>query len=386
MKFGFVMILVMNILFVNRSSGQIIAWEFNGNAGSETSVTSTTTNANLNISTIGKGSGLANPGGGNAFTGSFGAVGYTTGTTSLSTAISSNEYLEFTISAKPNFKVSLSTLDANFLRSTGNAPTTFQWQYSLDGFSTAGISIGSAITYTGSTSGSGTGGFTATNGTAQAQINLSSISALQNVLSGTIITIRIYGWGAGNAGSTFALGRLSGNDLAIGGSVVTALVAPVITANPSGQAFCQGLSAASFTAAASGDPAPSVKWQKNTVDIPGATSTTYTISAPTSADNGSYRAVFTNSQGSATTSAATLTVYPSPVSSVNTQTNITCYGANDGTIIVSASGGTSPYTFSVDNGTNYLPATGSDLRLFTGLLPNTPYPIKVKDNNGCISK
>ncbi len=75
-----------------------------------------------------------------------------------------------------------------------------------------------------------------------------------------------------------------------------------------------------------------------------------------------------------------------PVSSVTGQTNITCYAANDGTITVSASGGSSPYTFSVDNGGTYLPATGTYLRLFTGLLPNTPYRIKVKDNNGCESK
>ena len=75
-----------------------------------------------------------------------------------------------------------------------------------------------------------------------------------------------------------------------------------------------------------------------------------------------------------------------PVSSVTGQTNINCFNTNDGTITVSATGGTGPYTFSVDNGTNFLAPTGTDLRLFSGLLPNNPYRIKVRDNNQCISK
>ena len=77
-------------------------------------------------------------------------------------------------------------------------------------------------------------------------------------------------------------------------------------------------------------------------------------------------------------------VHALPVASAS-QTNITCFAANNGTITISASGGTSPYTFSVEEPAVWLPATGTDLRLFTGLLPNTPYRIRVKDNNGCIS-
>ena len=65
-------------------------------------------------------------------------------------------------------------------------------------------------------------------------------------------------------------------------------------------------------------------------------------------------------------------VNPLPVSSVSAQTNITCIGANDGTITVTASGGTSPYMFSVDDGTNYQAATGTDLSLFTGLFQIPP--------------
>ena len=91
-----------------------------------------------------------------------------------------------------------------------------------------------------------------------------------------------------------------------------------------------------------------------------------------------------------TTSTENWTMYATscaqPTASVSGQTNITCYAANNGTITVSGSGGVSPYTFSIDNGANYLPPTSGNTSLFTGLLPNTAYTIKVKDNVGCVSK
>ena len=88
-------------------------------------------------------------------------------------------------------------------------------------------------------------------------------------------------------------------------------VAPAITLHPSNQTVNAGQTA-SFTSTASGTPAPTVKWQVSSggpyTDIPGATSTTYSF-ATASGDNGkSYHAVFTNSAGSATSNAATLTV------------------------------------------------------------------------------
>jgi hypothetical protein len=79
-------------------------------------------------------------------------------------------------------------------------------------------------------------------------------------------------------------------------------------------------------------------------------------------------------------------VHPSPISSVIGQTNITCNAAADGTITVSASSGTPPYQFSVNEGATFQDATSGNTSLFTGLSPNTPYKIKVRDVNGCYSK
>lgn len=90
---------------------------------------------------------------------------------------------------------------------------------------------------------------------------------------------------------------------------------PAITGQPVDIAICAG-STAGFFATASGTPVPTVQWQLSTdgganfENIPGPTSTTLTVSGVTAAMSGhQYRAVFTNPFGSATTSAATLTVY-----------------------------------------------------------------------------
>ena len=109
--------------------------------------------------------------------------------------------------------------------------------------------------------------------------------------------------------------------------------------------------------------------------------------APTPATSGTGTASYYVSQTIGCESPRTqidVVVNPLPLSSVINQTNISCFGANDGTITVSASGGTSPYTFSI--GGTFDSPTGSDSRQFTGLAPNIDYRIKVKDGKGCISK
>jgi len=102
---------------------------------------------------------------------------------------------------------------------------------------------------------------------------------------------------------------------ASGSSTLTVLapVAPKVTTNPRNKTVSAETSV-SFTAAATGTPAPTVQWQVSTdggktwSNITGATTTTLTFTATASQNGYKYRAVFTNSAGSATTSAATLTV------------------------------------------------------------------------------
>src|SRR5262249_57227728 len=67
--------------------------------------------------------------------------------------------------------------------------------------------------------------------------------------------------------------------------------------------------AAAFSVTANGTAPLSYQWQKNGANIAGATSSSYTTPATTTADSGStFRAVVTNSAGTATSNSATLTV------------------------------------------------------------------------------
>ena len=88
--------------------------------------------------------------------------------------------------------------------------------------------------------------------------------------------------------------------------------APAFTTQPAGQSATVGTSV-TFTAVASGTPAPTFQWRKDTVAINGATNTTFNIASVTAGDAGAYTVVATNSAGSATSNPATLTVNPAPI-------------------------------------------------------------------------
>jgi pectate lyase/pectin methylesterase-like acyl-CoA thioesterase len=82
---------------------------------------------------------------------------------------------------------------------------------------------------------------------------------------------------------------------------------PLIVTQPTGASINSGTQA-SFSIATLAVPAPTYRWRKNGVDIPGATSATYTIAATVGGDAGNYSVVVTNSAGSVTSAEAALTV------------------------------------------------------------------------------
>jgi hypothetical protein len=94
-------------------------------------------------------------------------------------------------------------------------------------------------------------------------------------------------------------------------TVNAAVSAPSITTQPASQTVTAG-QALSFTVGASGTAPFSYQWQKSVngtwSNISGATAATYTIGSAAASNAGSYRVVVTNSGGSATSNAATLTV------------------------------------------------------------------------------
>jgi glucose/arabinose dehydrogenase len=132
--------------------------------------------------------------------------------------------------------------------------------------------------------------------------------------------------------------------------------APLITQHPSNQTVSVGTSAG-FTVTASGTAPLSYQWQKNGANITGATAAWYQTPMTNLADHGSsYRAVVTNTYGSATSNAATLSVAANtpPVATILTPAPGTKYNA--GTTLSFSGSGTD-----FENGT--LPASAYKWRI-----------------------
>ena len=126
---------------------------------------------------------------------------------------------------------------------------------------------------------------------------------------------------------------------------------PRVTTSPSPQTVVEGNSAA-FTAAATGDPTPSIRWQRSTnaggtwADISGATSSTYNIASTSYAQNGhQFRAVFTNTWtaqvGEVPSSVANLRVYLPPTVTTQPVAQTVCEGTS-ATYTVASTGDPAP--------------------------------------------
>ena len=149
--------------------------------------------------------------------------------------------------------------------------------------------------------------------------------------------------------------------------VLAANAAPTVTGNPTDQTVLEG-DLFTFSASASGTPAPTVQWQISTdsgvtfTDIAGATTTTYSATASLADSGNLYQAVFTNSEGSATTTAALLTVTPldstppaAPDVTLSNDTGIspTDLITQDGTLILNGIETGAAVEYSVDNGVTW---------------------------------
>jgi len=190
---------------VSAAPVNIVSFDTNGMAGNEATMPSTAQSANLNAVILTRGPGLGIPSSPPINT--FSADSYVVGGVKVN-AVTDGEYFQVVLTPKTSYKLSLSSIDLN-LRRSSTGPQNYQWLYSLDGFATPGVDIGFAETYTG----------TESNGTARPTIDLSGIANLQNVPAGTSVTFRLYAWGATNATGTYAVGRLTGDDLKFMGNV-----------------------------------------------------------------------------------------------------------------------------------------------------------------------
>src|SRR5207302_1356611 len=144
-----------------------------------------------------------------------------------------------------------------------------------------------------------------------------------------------------------------------GSSAAGSSTAPSITNQPASQTVTAGQTA-TFSVGASGTAPLSYQWKKNGTAISGATSSSYTTSATTSADNGSqFTVVVSNTAGHLTSNAATLTVSATAVApSITTHpASQTVTVGQTATFSVVASG-TAPLSYQwMKGGTTILGAT-----------------------------
>jgi gliding motility-associated-like protein len=92
---------------------------------------------------------------------------------------------------------------------------------------------------------------------------------------------------------------------------------------------------------------------------------------------GTYQCVITSSSGCVVTVNVTVDVIPPVVSSIANQSDVTCNSGNDGVVVISSTGGTSPYAYSWDNSVSI---TNSATDLMAG-----PHLITITDANGCVT-
>ena len=140
-------------------------------------------------------------------------------------------------------------------------------------------------------------------------------------------------------------------------------MAPIISINPVSQLVCEG-ETISFISAATGSPIPSVQWQESEdgiiwSDINGATNDTLTFVTEAIDDGLQYQAVWTNSEGSATSHVATLNVNPKPTATIVAVNPTICDG-EDIQLQLTAASGLAPYELEV-NGTLYSNVEVNDL-------------------------
>ncbi len=145
---------------------------------------------------------------------------------------------------------------------------------------------------------------------------------------------------AGNASGSLSVASDAANSplaVSLSGTGTTALS---ITAQPSSQTVTAGQTA-TFMVAATGNGTLTYQWKKNGAAIGGATGSSYTTPATTAGDSGSsFTVVVTDSTGSVTSNAATLTVTASPVApSITAQpASVTVTAGQTATFSVTANG------------------------------------------------
>src|SRR5260370_167271 len=196
---------------------------------------------------------------------------------------------------------------------------------------------------------------------------VSGIGTPSTIIPGASVTLNLT-YSPTIVGSNSGAITITSNDpvtptstISLAGTATAGSAAPTITTQPANQTVTAGQTA-TFTVTAAGTAPLTYQWQKNGVNIAGATSSSYTTPATTTSDSGStFGVVVTNTAGTVTSASATLTVNAAPVApTITTQpANQTVTAGQTATFTVTAAG-TAPLTYQWQkNAVNIAGATSS---------------------------
>ncbi|MFV0566997.1 MAG: gliding motility-associated C-terminal domain-containing protein, partial [Flavobacteriaceae bacterium] len=191
---------------------------------------------------------------------------------------------------------------------------------------------------------------------------------------------------------TLANGDVNANGTVIGASytsihytnVITKGEVPVIETHPVGGCFAAGSTASASVTLTNATATTLYQWQVSIDDgttwenIDGETNATISGTVIQDYNLYQFRVVVTRSDyicGEVISNPATLFITPELTEN---HINVNCYGESNGSILVSATNGTAPYTYSLSSDFSSSNTTGS----FTNLTAN-PYTVYAKDANDC---
>jgi len=328
-------IVCLLLLVAQEGQGQvpIAGWDFSTQTGSTSPaasnygtspLTANTTATGVTVGGLTRGVGIGSGGTSSAAASAWGGFGMTG--TSLATAQAANADAYFTITVSTGYVLNLSTIDAYNIRRSNTGPTTGQWAYQIG--AGAITPIGSAITW---------GGTTSSAGNTQLAIDLTGISALQNLAAGTTVTFYVYSWSGAAAGTWYFNSpppANTANDLVVEGTVTTATCTPV---------------APTLVSASTDNQQSTINWTN-----PTCFSDIIIVASPVSGDVGTIPGSFTGVSNSFTGSAVT-------------------YGTNGGKIVYEGGAGAAgPQIITgLTNGTTYY------FQLFTKGTSSWSSPIEV---------
>jgi hypothetical protein len=200
-------------------AGVLAGWDVSGQTNYGASPFAAGTNApNVTVSGLARGADVSTNG--SAAARGWGGVAFTN--TSVATAVASNIFVTFSVTAKAGYRVTCSSISRFDYRRSGTGPADGILQFQI------GTGTFSDITNLSYTS-------TSTSGASLAAIDLSGVTALQNIGAGTNITFRVVNYGGGSAGTwyVFDTAGTSGSPNRAHELVVQCSVTPVgVATNP----------------------------------------------------------------------------------------------------------------------------------------------------------